>query len=49
VAADSLKAARLGKISVIPGGPLVRAAFGPNRKMPRWLVLRVSQRMMTRR
>jgi uncharacterized protein len=48
VAADSLQAARAGKISVIPGGLRVRAAFGPNRKLPRWLVLRVSQRMMAR-
>lgn len=48
VAADSLAAARAGKISVIPGGPVVRAAYGPNRKLPRWLVLRVSRRLMAR-
>ncbi len=48
VAADSLAAARAGKLSVIPGGPVVRAAFGPNRKLPRWLVLRVSRRLMAR-
>ena len=48
VAADSLAAARAGKISIIPGGPLVRAAFGPNRKLPRWLVLPISRRMMAR-
>jgi short-subunit dehydrogenase len=48
VARDALEAADRGKISVVPGGPQVRAAFGPNRKLPRWLVLPVSKRMMTR-
>jgi short-subunit dehydrogenase len=48
VARDALRAAARGQISVIPGGPQVRAAFGPNRKLPRWLVLRVSKRMMAR-
>jgi short-subunit dehydrogenase len=48
VAKDSIKAARKGRISVIPGGPQVRAAFGPNRKMPRWLALAVSKRLMAR-
>jgi uncharacterized protein len=48
VARDALKAADRGRISVIPGGPQVRAAFGPNRKMPRWLALPVSKRLMTR-
>jgi uncharacterized protein len=46
---DALAAAEEGKISVIPGGPQVRAALGPNRKLPRWLVLPVSKRMMARR
>jgi short-subunit dehydrogenase len=48
VARDALQAADRGKISVIPGGPQVRLAFGPNRKMPRWLVLPISKRLMTR-
>jgi short-subunit dehydrogenase len=48
VAEDALRAAEEGKISVIPGGPQVRLAFGPNRKMPRWLVLPISKRLMTR-
>jgi short-subunit dehydrogenase len=48
VAADGLKAAEKGKISIIPGGPHVRAAFGPNRKLPRWLVLPISRRMLAR-
>ncbi len=48
VARDALAAAERGRISVIPGGPQVRAAFGPNRKMPRWLTLPVSKRMMAR-
>jgi uncharacterized protein len=49
VARDALDAADRGRISVIPGGVPVRAAFGPNRKMPRWLALPVSKRMMERR
>jgi short-subunit dehydrogenase len=48
VARDAIRAAARGQISVIPGGPQVRAAFGPNRKLPRWLVLPVSKRLMTR-
>jgi short-subunit dehydrogenase len=48
VARDSLRAVERGKISVIPGGPLVRLSFGPNRKLPRWAVLRVTKRMMAR-
>jgi short-subunit dehydrogenase len=48
VAEDALRAAAQGKISVIPGGPQVRLAFGPNRKMPRWLVLPISKRLMAR-
>jgi short-subunit dehydrogenase len=49
VARDALQAADKGRISVIPGGPQVRLAFAPNRKLPRWLVLPVSKRMMERR
>lgn len=48
VARDALAAADKGRISVIPGGPQVRAALGPNRKMPRWAVLPISKRLMTR-
>ncbi len=49
VARDALRAAERGRISVIPGGPHVRAAYGPNRKLPRWVVLPVSRRLMARR
>lgn len=48
VARDSIAAAEKGKISVIPGGPQVRAAFAPNRKAPRWLALPISKRLMKR-
>jgi short-subunit dehydrogenase len=48
VARDSLAAAEKGRISVIPGGPQVRAALGPNRMLPRWATLPVSKRLMTR-
>jgi uncharacterized protein len=48
VARDALRAAARGQISVIPGGPQVRAAFGPNRNLPRWLVLPISKRLMAR-
>ena len=48
VARDGIRAAAQGRISVIPGGPQVRAAYGPNRKLPRWLTLPVSKRLMTR-
>jgi short-subunit dehydrogenase len=48
VARDALRAAASGRISVIPGGPQVRLAYGPNRKLPRWLVLPMSKRLMTR-
>ena len=48
VARDALRAAGQGHISVIPGGPQVRAAFGPNRKLPRSVVLPISTRLMSR-
>jgi short-subunit dehydrogenase len=48
VARDAITAADRGRISVIPGGPHIRAAFGPNRKAPRWLTLPVSKRLMKR-
>lgn len=49
VAHDALEAADKGRISVIPGGPQVKLAFGPNRKLPRAVVLPVSKRLMARR
>jgi short-subunit dehydrogenase len=49
VARDGLAAAERGRVSVIPGGPQVRLAFGPNRRMPRWAALPVSKRLMSRR
>jgi short-subunit dehydrogenase len=49
VARDALEAADRGRISVIPGGPHVKLAFGPNRKLPRAVVLPVSKRLMARR
>jgi uncharacterized protein len=48
VARDGLRAAASGQISVIPGGPKVRLAYGPNRKLPRWMVLPISKRLMAR-
>lgn len=49
VARDALAAAERGRMSVIPGGPQVRAALAPNRRLPRWLVLPVSKRLMATR
>jgi short-subunit dehydrogenase len=48
VARDALSAAEKGRMSVIPGGPLVSAAFAPNRRMPRWASLPVSKRLLAR-
>jgi short-subunit dehydrogenase len=48
VASDALAAAERGRISVIPGGPRVAAAYAPNRRLPRWAVLGVSKRLLTR-
>ena len=48
VARDALRAASKGQISVIPGGPQVRAIFIPNRRLPRRLVLPISMRLMAR-
>ncbi len=48
VARDSIAAAEKSRISVIPGGPRVRAALAPNRRMPRWVALPVSKRLMER-
>jgi short-subunit dehydrogenase len=49
VARDALQAADSGRISVIPGGPHVKLAFGSNRMLPRALVLPVSKRLMARK
>lgn len=49
VAKDALEAAEKGRVSVIPGGPHVKLAFGVNRRLPTTLVLPVSKRLMTRR
>ncbi len=49
VARDALSAAERGRISTIPGGPQVKAALAPNRRLPRWLVLPISKRMTARR
>lgn len=49
VARDALGAAERGRISVIPGGPQVKAALAPNRRLPRWLVLPISKRITARR
>ncbi len=49
VAHDALQAAEAGRISVIPGGPHVKLAFAPNRKLPRALVLPISKRLMARK
>jgi short-subunit dehydrogenase len=48
VARDSIAAVERGRVSVIPGGPHVRAAYAPNRRMPRWATLPVSKRLMSR-
>jgi short-subunit dehydrogenase len=48
VARDGLAAADKGRVSVVPGGPLVGAAFAPNRRLPRWATLPVSKRLLER-
>jgi short-subunit dehydrogenase len=48
VARDALDAADRGRVSVIPGGPLISAAFAPNRRMPRWATLPVTKRLAKR-
>jgi uncharacterized protein len=49
VARDALEAADQGHISVIPGGLQVKIVLAANRRLPRWLVLPVSKRLMARR
>jgi uncharacterized protein len=48
VVRDALEAAEKGKRAVIPGGPVVKLAFGPNRWAPSALRLAVAKRMMAR-
>jgi short-subunit dehydrogenase len=48
VAQDALDGAERGARVVLPGGPVVRAAFAPNRYAPRGLALTVSKRIMAR-
>src|SRR4051812_25395591 len=48
VARDALRAADRGKRAVIPGSPLVKVAFGPNRFAPRGMQLMVAKRLMAR-
>ena len=47
VAEDGLRAAEQGRRTVIPGGPLVWAAFAPNRAMPSAVTLPVTRSMMS--
>jgi uncharacterized protein len=48
VARDALPALERGQRTVIPGGPLVRWFFAPNRVVPVRLSLAVARRMMSR-
>jgi uncharacterized protein len=45
VAADTLAALEAGRTSIVPGGPLLRAAFAPNRVAPAWLALPIARRV----
>jgi uncharacterized protein len=47
VAEDGLRGAERGRRVVIPGGPLVRAAFAPNRSAPSALTLPITRHMMS--
>jgi short-subunit dehydrogenase len=46
VVEDALEAAAAGRRSVVPGGPLVKAAFVPNRRIPPTLSLPIIKRLM---
>ena len=48
VAQDALRGAEHGRRVVVPGGPIPRAAFSPNRYAPRGIALAVSKRLMSR-
>ena len=45
VAEDALRATERGRRAIIPGGPVVKMAFGPNRVAPRRLQLAVGKRL----
>jgi uncharacterized protein len=47
IAEEALAAVERGKRTLVPGGPLVQAAFGPNRMAPSWLALPVAKRLMS--
>jgi hypothetical protein len=49
VARDALNGADRNRRLVIPGGPHVRASFGPNRVLPAWMTLPVTKRLMARK
>ncbi len=46
VAADAIRALAKGRRVVVPGGPLVRAFFAPNRRAPSALSLPIARRVM---
>jgi uncharacterized protein len=46
VARDALEAAEKGKRTVVPGGPVVQAFFGPNRMAPVGLALPIAGKLM---
>jgi uncharacterized protein len=48
VAEDGLRAAEEGRRTVIPGGPLVRAAFAPTRAVPTTITSPVTRALMSR-
>jgi short-subunit dehydrogenase len=48
VARDTLRAVEKGKRSVIPGGPVIRAFFGPNRIAPARVAIPVARRIMSK-
>lgn len=48
VASDAVEAAESGKTSIIPGGPLVRAAFAPNRVVPSRVSLPIARRLFSK-
>lgn len=47
VAEESVAAVEAGKRSVVPGGPAVRAAFGPNRMVPSAIALPVARQLFS--
>jgi short-subunit dehydrogenase len=49
VARDALSGADRNRRVVIPGGPHVRASFGPNRLLPAWVTLPLAKRLMARK